>query len=400
MEDIVNIGTFVEHLTYFIKIGIFINKGTTKENLLDQCIKLYNKFKTIEACKDISDEDEAIIRRCLKRLNLVLKVDSNGKPIDLTNKENQLRMALLTPHPSLESDDMELMIKHANKYNINILTQIPLNFILRDSKYQKLLWQYTRSLFYISQIIVSKVNPNADLNDKITMTKEKISEESIEILGKVLISISEIEKEINLSKIMALDKFLNTKLIKTGINEDDVDEANQEVKQIFKRKGLDSNNSIMKMVDSISTRLKKQDLSQGNIIENMFQIAQEVTGEITADIKAGDGPEKFQDTIGAITEVFQEAMENTGENSEQIPSEIKSVFKQLMSISPLTNNGENVQNIDEGEIFQVLENIIQTNGLDRSEFYKSVVNNKGEIDTNQIENFLISNKNINAENCS
>ncbi len=390
MEDIVNIGTFVEHLTYFIKTGIFINKGTTKDNLLEKCIKLYNKFKTIEATAEISDEDEAAIRRCLKRLNLVLKVDSDGKPIDLSNKENQLRMALLTAHPSLENDDMDLMIRHANRHSINILTEIPLVFILRDSKYQKLLWQYTRSLFYISQIIVSQVSANADPNDKIVIIKQKISEDSLEKLATVLSTISEIEREINLNKIMAVDKFLNTKLIKTGINEDDVDEANQEVKEIFKRKGLDTNNSIMKMVDSISSRLKSKDLSQGNIIENMFEIAGQVTQEITADIQAGDGPEKFQNTIGAITEVFQEAMDNTGETGEQIPSEIKSVFKQLMSISPLTNNGENDQPVNEEEIYKTLENIIQTNGLDRNEFYKTIVNSKGEIDTNQIEKLLVN----------
>jgi hypothetical protein len=385
MEDIVNIGTFVEHLTYFIKVGIYINKGTTKENTLERCIKLYNKFKTIEATREITDEDEAAIRRCLKRLNLVLKVDSKGKPIDLTNKENQLRMALLSPHTSLENDDMESLIDHATKYNINILTEIPLLFILRDSKYKKLLWQYTRSLFYISQIIVSKVSPSADPTDKIVIAKQKISDNCIDKLGTVLVTISEIEKEINLSKVLALDKFLNTKLIKTGINEDDVDEANQEVKEIFKRKGLDSDNSIMKMVDSISSKLKEQDLTQGNIFQNMFKIAEEVTKDVRADMEAGAGPEKIQNTIGAITEVFQEAMENTGNSDDQIPSEIKSVFKQLMSATPLTNGGSTDQNIDENEILKSLENIIQTNGLDRDEFFKSIVNN-GEIDTSKISN--------------
>ncbi len=43
--DIINIGTFLEHLTYYIKMGIYINKGTDNNQLLDRCINIYNKLK-------------------------------------------------------------------------------------------------------------------------------------------------------------------------------------------------------------------------------------------------------------------------------------------------------------------------------------------------------------------
>jgi hypothetical protein len=385
MEDFINIGIFIQHLTYFIKIGIYINKGTDKDALLERCIKLYNKYKTIEITKEINERDETFVRKSLKRLNLILKIDANGIPIDITNKENQLRMAFIDAHPSLANDDMASMIEHATKYNINILSDIPLIFILRESKYQEILWQYTRSLFYISQILISKVDPNANFHDEITIAKQKILDDAINKLETILISISETEDKIKLNQMMTLDKFLKIKLV-NGISENNVNEARQEVKEIFVKKGLGQDNSMTKMIDSISDKLTNIDLSKGNIIQSMFGIAQNVANEMRGDLE--NNPEKFQSTIGAITEVFQEAMDDTSKNGNEIPSELKNMFNQILAVSPLGTNATGKEPTEE-EIAQNLENIIQMNGLDREQFYESIKDNNGGIDANKLENFLM-----------
>jgi hypothetical protein len=385
MEDIINIGTFIQHLTYYIKIGIYINKGTDKDIILEKCIKLYNKYKTIEIAKKISENDETLIRKCLKRLNLILKVDNNGVPIDITNKENQLRMIFLDGHSSLADNDMHSMINHATKYNISVLSEIPLTFILRESKYQELLWQYTRSLFYISQILISKVDPNINPNEKNITTKQKVSEYAINKLETILVSISETEEKIKLDQIMTLDKFLNTKLIK-GINENNVNEARQEVKEIFIKKGLDQDNSMTKMIDSISNKLTSMDLSQGNIIQSMFSIAENVANEMKGDLE--NNPEKFQSTIGTITEVFQEAMNDTSKNGNEFPSELKNMFNQILSVSPIGKNNIEKEPTEE-EIVKNLESIIQANGLNREHFYESIKDSTGEIDVSKLESLLM-----------
>ncbi|XWV26452.1 hypothetical protein QJ857_gp0617 [Tupanvirus soda lake] len=387
MEDIINIGTFIQHLTYYIKIGIYINKGTDKDATLERCIKLYNKYKTIEASKDISEQDETFVRKCLKRLNLILKVNSDGSPVDITNKENQLKMVFLKAHQSLANDDLKGMLEHAAKYNITILTEIPLLFILRESKYQELLWQYTRSLFYISQYLISKVDSDADPKDKTIMIKQKVMDDSFSKLENILVTISETEEKIKINEVLALDKFLNSVLIKTGINESNVNEARQEVKDIFNKKGLGQDNSMTKMIDLISDNLTKIDLSGGNIIQSMFGIAQNVAQEMRGDLEKN--PEKFQSTIGAITEVFQEAMNDTAKDGEEVPSELKNMFNQILSVSPMGPNGDSKELSNE-DITKSLESIIQANGLDRDKFYESIKGDNEEIDVGKLEKMLMN----------
>ena len=35
MENVVNMKMFLEHLTYYIKMGIYVNKGTDLDDVLD-----------------------------------------------------------------------------------------------------------------------------------------------------------------------------------------------------------------------------------------------------------------------------------------------------------------------------------------------------------------------------
>lgn len=384
VEDFINIGTFIQHLTYYLKTTIYINKGTDKDSLLELCIKMYNKFKTIEAnaIKGLDQKDEPFVRKCLKRLNLILKVTSDGFPVDIRDKNNQIQMIFLEEHASLKTNNLKSMIDYATTNNINIFPEVPLMFILRDSKYKEILWQYTRSLFYISQILISKTEESDDPNNKTIIMKRYVTSNSLENLEKILESISELEKNIELSKIMALDKFLNTKLIKTGINETNVNEARQEVKNMFSKKGLGNDNAMTKMIDSISDKLTQVDLSKGNIIQNMFGIAQNVAQEMKGDLESS--PEKFQNTLGALTEVFKEAMDDSSKSGDEIPPDLKNMFHQVLSMDPSQLDS------NDSELTKNLENIISTNGLDRDQFYQSIQNSNGEINIEKLQNFITS----------
>lgn len=383
MTDIINNNTFIQQLTYYLKVGIYINKGTDNEVVLNKCIKMYNKYKMIETEKDMNEENASFVRKCLKRLNLVLKIDENGKPVDVREKDNQLKMIHLKEHPSLQNNNLNEMIKYATENNINILVGVPLTFVLRDSKYRSLLWQYTRSLFYISQLIISTVEPGGK-PDKNTNIKEKIFMESLEELEVILATISEMEEEINLNKLLAVDNFLNAKLIKAGINKDKVSEASEEVKEMFKKKGLGENNSMTKMIDSITGKLTSIDLSKGNILQNMFGIAQNVAMEMRGEIE--NNPDKFQGTLGAITEVFKEAIDNP-ESGNEVPSELKNMFNTILA-TPEMGGSANGTEPSQEEIFKSLEGLIQNNGLDRDEFYKSIKGENGQIDISKLEGAL------------
>src|SRR5438045_9781928 len=110
----ITIGTFIQYLTYYLQLSIYVNKGTEDNVLLERCIKLYNKCKKIEVTEEeIDSADEVFIRKMLKRFNLVLKVDINGNPVNISDKSNQTKILELNCHESLLGNSMKEMIEYA-----------------------------------------------------------------------------------------------------------------------------------------------------------------------------------------------------------------------------------------------------------------------------------------------
>ena len=368
MNDIINIGTFIEQLTYYVRITIFINKGTDNNTLLEKCIKIHNKYKEIEnnINSKVDDENEIFIRKSLKRLNLILKVDDYGNPVNIRDKNNQRRMIYLHGHPSLEDDNLCEMIEYASKYNINILVDVPLMFILRDSKYQNLLWQYTRSLFYISQILISNVDATADPTNTNVIAKKLLFEKCFSKLELILENISSIEDKINLNSVLEMDKFLTSKLVKTGLDEKNVNNAKNEIKNMFLNKGVDENSVVVKMIDSISNKLSSFDISKGNVTQNIMGIAGSVAQEIRQDLETN--PEQIQITFDCILNVFQD-IDSTDQNN-QVPSEIKNMINCLKTMTTTDGNPE--------EITKNLEEIVANTGIIDKDELNSIINNEND----------------------
>ena len=333
--------------------------------------------------RNYSEMEFTSVRKCIKRLNLVLKINPDGSPVDIRNKGNQQRMIYFKPHSSIPDNDLDSIINHANKYKIYLLTGVSLLFILRPSKFQALLWQHIRCLFYMSQILISKVE-SRDVNEQIIALKNKLLEDSGDKLENILSTIAEIEQENEVNRMLALDKYLSIKLQKSGgINETNVTEASNEVKEIFRQKGIAQNESILEMVDTISSELKnfKQD---GNLLQNMFGIAQNVAQKMRPKLD-GD-PQKFQSTISAITEIFSEAMNNSERNGEEIPPDIKNMFSKISSISSIASVPG--KEPTDQELNQTLESLAQLNGMDKNQFMQSIKMENGEIDVTKLEKCL------------
>lgn len=402
MENVVNMKMFLEHLTYYIKMGIYVNKGTDLDDVLDMCIKLYNKLKTIEMKIDEENKftetnDEIFCRKLLKRLNLVLKVDNNGNSVNIRDKDNQVNIIKLHEHYSLKENKLDKMIEFATENNITIFTNIPLTFMLHENKYQELLWQYTRSLFYISQILLTK------MNNKTSILKKNIFDNSLLLLEEILNLISQTEEKIKMNNLMALDNFLNSKLIKISINEKNVNDARSEVKEIFQKKGLGNNNALSKMVDSIADKITSIDIYNDNLFQHVVSIAQNVASEMKEDFENDiDG---LQNNIGTMTEVFTEAFTNSSDG-EQIPNELKDILNNLVSFSK-NNNGdgseiikriENMLNSNNPEYNEILK-LIKDNdsifkdilGNDKLEMLNNVVDNNNKIDIDKFKNLLSNN---------
>ena len=173
MEDIINIGTFVSYLSYYLKVGAYLNKDTTDETNkvhLQNCIKLYNKYRKIEGSAETSEKDIDLVRKCLKRLNLVLKVDADGNPVNLKDKDNQRKILFLKPCDAILNKDRSAMIAYAKSTQMDILTDIPLTFMLQGSSTNDMPWLYTQSLFHISQMLIS--SGATDATDEVSVQKQ------------------------------------------------------------------------------------------------------------------------------------------------------------------------------------------------------------------------------------
>lgn len=347
MDDVISITNFIQHLSYYVKVAIYINKGTDQDYILDKCIKLHNKLKNIEKTKKIKKSNETFVRKCIKRINLVLKVTSNGKPIDLSNKENQLRMIHFREHSSIKNDNMEEIVKYANIHKIELLSDLPLMFVLRESKYKELLWQYTRLIFYLTQVLISQIDTKT--NPKESKIKSKVFDDSLNELENILISVDKIEEKIKLNEILAVDRFLNAKLIKLGSMNDNVNDAREEIKEMFMKKGLGDENPMTKMIDSISNKLSSINLEDGNIFQTMLGIAQNVAQEMQTEM---EDPSKFQNAIFAVKDILSETIDQ----SDNVPGEFKNIFDNIISSTENILVNEDSAENDETKLKNVLDN--------------------------------------------
>lgn len=362
MENIINIRAFIEQLSTYLKICVLANKGTQHDVMLERTIKLCNKIQKIVGIDQITSEDELFIRKTLKRFNLALKLDDNNYPVDIKDKENQYKLLSLREHPSLHNNNINEMLLYMSEHKICTFPNISLSFFLTENKYSELLWDHTRLLFYMTQFLLSKNHNGNPEKEQVFTTSSKFIEET-------LTTIADKESENNINKMLSLDNFLNSKIIKSGINATNVCDATNEVKGMFAKKGLNENNSMFKMIDLIAGKLEGADLAGGNIMQTMLGIAQNVAEELRGDLE--NDPAAFQSAIGAITEVFEDTMNNSSTEG-QVPSEIKGMMGSLLNLNK-QGSGNN----------QACTN----------ETVQSLTNHTGEIDPMLIQNFLQTNKN-------
>ena len=362
---VIDIRAFLQNLTHFLKLGIYANKGTEDENLLKHCIKLYNKYKLIEMSDIDTDEEIALVRKSLKRINLVLKTDADGAAINISDKDSQRKILQYQPHAALLDGRLNDLYSFADHNHIAILTGVPLTFILKPSKFQGLTWQYLRVVFNMTQILLAKDHAST----------QHIYQQAITQVADILESIACLEKENKVNQLMAVDHFLNNKLVKTTITEQNLADAKEEVKGIFRKKGLDSNNTVFKMIDSITDKVPNLDLSQGNVLKSMMGIAQDVVKELAGDIRSD--PQQFQTTISTLTEVFQEQINDPNGGATMPPQ-----FKGMMDLLSATSKMSDQSSADQFTI--ELEKFIDSTGIGRDRF----MNEAGEPDINKFQQYV------------
>ena len=110
-----------------------------------------------------------------------------------------------------------------------------------------------------------------------------------------------------------------------SISTDKVDTACDEVKSIFRARGLEDP-SLNSMIDCIAGKLPNIDFTGGNIIDSMIDVATSVAEEMRGTIDTNS--ESFNKTINTISEIFKETL-NGSDNSNEFPDELRALFNQL-----------------------------------------------------------------------
>lgn len=391
MSDTINIGTFLSQLTFYIKLITYNSKdndGVNDKNSLQQAKSLYEKYSRIENSQKHNDVDEENIRKCIKRLNLILKVDSTGKPVNIKNKDNQKKILEFEPCKAIKTNDPHDLYEYAKENNIDILTGISLEFVLRDtiSEHGKLSighelpWLYTKSLFYISQIVLC----NSSLNFP-EEKRKKIQDDSMLILEDVFSKITDIEENIDTNKINAINGLFSTNILENGITPENLATAKDDMKDLFETKGLTLDSSMNKMIDTISNNLQGTDFSGGNLLNNMFGIAEKVAKEMQGDLQAD--PEKFQQNISIFGDMFKNLL-NDPSIANDIPTEFRGMIDGLMNGGGMDGN----VSTSEEQILSAVNNMIQEKGLNKEEVYSNIVDTRGKVDIRKLQEYLTVNK--------
>lgn len=376
--DIITFKLFLEYFTYLIKLTLHINKGIDNDKIINKLILMYNKFKTIETAKEVTEADEKSVRIVLKRINLALKVTKKNNPIDINDKNNQAKILTLKEHPAVINDQLDAMVTYAHTHGTELLQGIPLWIFLKDSKFQQLIWQYIRLLYLVSQMIIA--NPYGSEKDPI---KTKIYDDSLVIFANVLEKIDKLEQKLKAGQAVELDEFCKIKLVK--VQTEDVGIAMEEIQGIFEKRGLSKNRTMRKLMDKITSKIPEVTGDDGNLAGNIIGIGKSVADEILPELQ--ENPDDVREILDVLPDIFQDLLSHDAlKDTSKLPKELQSALEMVRS---LVGNGSFKGGEDGGEtILLALEDFAKANGMSKDEFFKMIVDENGIISHKKLEEVI------------
>jgi hypothetical protein len=376
---------FVNQMLKFLKMVTFINKGTINETALSLTIKTYNRLKKVEVDLE-SEASHDFIRKCVKRVNMVLKVDLQGKPLDLKNQDHQKDLITFKGNPHIISGNKQKYLDYLkqNYPDVQLLPSIPMSFILISAKdkFDLIIWQYLRSLFHLSEMI---------------LLPEDLEQAKTNLMGlkKVITVIKDFEKDVRVDAILDADYFLNTSLAKNTMEKVKMDDAKEKVKEMLEKKGVAANPSLDRMIDSITDKLSQKEM-KGNVMGNMFNIARDVANSMRSELDTNSA--NISDTIGGICGAFNQALKDDEEGTSSIPPELRHLFSKVVDHTQNPSGGQNP--MENQETMDTIRQFIEQTGMSDEQFLKYTKSENGDsIDPQKLQQ-LIQDMNIkdNGEN--
>lgn len=286
------ISFFIQHVQLLVG-GITLRKDLDPK-YHEICNKIISRYNFPTGEHTLNETDEGYIRRAIKRFNLLLKVDDDGNRVDISNKDNQLKIATLDHNSALSSMDPGKFFTDCG--DIELFSGLPVRIIMESETDYKS-FGFIVNTFLITEIILLRCDSS---HPEYEMRMERISNARRIILNTGNENLALIEKAMG----------------EINAEPNNINEAVESTKKMFSDAGLESCN---KLVESIGSKLSNLP-ADGNFMSNVMTIASEVA------LQNGD----------ALTELIQE------------PDKLHGIINSIMKLDPKANQ-------DFGALFNMLK---------------------------------------------
>jgi hypothetical protein len=342
VKEELDVNKFLEYIANILRIAIYINRTTDELAVLQKCVDMYETVVSIIKQKELTDESKLYITKLVKRCNIILKTQ-DSKPLNIQDKNIQRNIMEYAPNTSIELDSLKSFKVYIEKnYEdgaINLFPEIPLKFILYANKkcdhLGRLNWQYMRCAFYISQIILAK---DKDI---------ELVEATVDYITEILEEIEKLDKHYDITKELNNDEFLKAKISRLSVDEDDLDEASENVKKMLTDK-LGEDNILVEIIGRITEGMRDSEFEEGNMMQNMFSIAQTVCSEFRHRFE--EQPDILQQSVVTVQGIFKEHVTSESDFGQMPP-----IIKQMLD--------GNI-NDDEDKVQTYIQEYMEANDID------------------------------------
>jgi hypothetical protein len=175
----------------------------------------------------------------------------------------------------------------------------------------------------------------------------ELVEATVDYITEILEEIEKLDKHYDITKELNNDEFLKAKISRLSVDEDDLDEASENVKKMLTDK-LGEDNILVEIIGRITEGMRDSEFEEGNMMQNMFSIAQTVCSEFRHRFE--EQPDILQQSVVTVQGIFKEHVTSESDFGQMPP-----IIKQMLD--------GNI-NDDEDKVQTYIQEYMEANDID------------------------------------
>lgn len=394
--DYINDAAFSEQLQELLKRTIIYHSEMIKElgendisnninNIIVDALELFKQLRDGTVRLDIMK----------MRINLYLKVDDEGVPLDPLNQKNFSRKTLIryNPHPSIVNCDLEMMKEYANNNPVTIVSKIPLWFFLNVGDDANLNWLHILALFYYTQVII--INEKSKENKKSTaeLTEDEVEfrehmvnvlNNSIDELEEILTKIDDIVELQSQEEIKKTNEFFANNLNEMGKKINEVESVADGIKKMYVDEGIDEKtaNSINKVLERVKSEMQNINFEKSNPLKAFAKMAKNISADIKDDLL------KDKEVVNNILKASGGALGKMMKEMRGKGAAFPPALEKMLNMFVNNASGGSAQKENSKDVEDALDSLMNNSGLSKDEFYNKVMGKDGEVNFEELEKMM------------